>query len=180
MASIRPRRLWRPTGVAIICEGYTDVIMMHEAGRYNVVATLGTALTVQHIRVLSRHAKHKIVYLFDGDEAGQRAAHCAARFIDESMLPEAGRKQVDLCAVTLPDNLDPADFVVQRGGEAIQELIDNAVPLLRYAIDRKLRGRNLVDFGEAGHHEASRSSHHYIRCRRRSMRAISPIACSSM
>ena len=138
------------TGVAIICEGYTDVIMMHEAGVTNVVATLGTALTVQHIRVLSRHAKHKIVYLFDGDEAGQRAADRAARFIDESMLPEAGRKQVDLCAVTLPDNLDPADFVVQRGGEAIQELIDNAVPLLRYAIDRKLRGRNLVDFGEKG------------------------------
>lgn len=138
------------TGVAIICEGYTDVIMMHEAGVTNVVATLGTALTVQHIRVLSRHAKHKIVYLFDGDEAGQRAADRAARFIDESMLPEAGRKQVDLCAVTLPDNLDPADFVVQRGGEAIQKLIDNAVPLLRYAIDRKLRGRNLVDFGEKG------------------------------
>ncbi len=138
------------TGVAIICEGYTDVIMMHEAGVTNVVATLGTALTVQHIRVLSRHAKHKIVYLFDGDEAGQRAADRAARFIDESMLPEAGRKQVDLCAVTLPDNLDPADFVVQRGGEAIQELIDNAVPLMRYAIDRKLRGRNLADYGEKG------------------------------
>ncbi len=138
------------TGVAIICEGYTDVIMMHEAGVTNVVATLGTALTVQHIRVLSRHAKHKIVYLFDGDEAGQRAADRAARFIDESMLPEAGRKQVDLCAVTLPDNLDPADFVAQRGGEAIQELIDNAVPLMRYAIDRKLRGRNLADYGEKG------------------------------
>lgn len=147
------------TGVAIICEGYTDVIMMHEAGVTNVVATLGTALTVQHIRVLSRHAKHKIVYLFDGDEAGQRAADRAARFIDESMLPEAGRKQVDLCAVTLPDNLDPADFVVQRGGEAIQELIDNAVPLLRYAIDRKLRGRNLVDFGEKrqGTHRSART-----------------------
>ncbi len=138
------------TGVAIICEGYTDVIMMHEAGVTNVVATLGTALTVQHIRVLSRHAKHKIVYLFDGDEAGQRAADRAARFIDESMLPESGRKQVDLCAVTLPDNLDPADFVIQRGGEAIRELIDDAVPLLRYAIDRKLRGKNLVDFAEKG------------------------------
>ena len=77
------------TGVAIICEGYTDVIMMHEAGVTNVVATLGTALTVQHIRVLSRHAKHKIVYLFDGDEAGQRAADRAARFIDESIAPRS-------------------------------------------------------------------------------------------
>ncbi len=138
------------TGVAIICEGYTDVIMMHEAGVTNVVATLGTALTVQHIRVLSRHAKHRIVYLFDGDEAGQRAADRAARFIDESMLPESGRRQVDLCAVTLPDNLDPADFVVQRGAEAMKALIDDAVPLMRYAIDRKLRGRNLADYGEKG------------------------------
>lgn len=138
------------TGVAIIVEGYTDVIVMHGAGVKNVVATLGTALTPRHVRILSRHAKKRIVYLFDGDEAGQRAADRAARFIDASMLPEAGRMQVDLCAVTLPDNLDPADFVQQRGGEAIQELIENAVPLLRYAIDRKLRGRNLADFSEKG------------------------------
>ena len=99
------------TGVAIIVEGYTDVIVLHGAGVKNAVATLGTALTMQHIRTISRHAKHRIVYLFDGDEAGQRAADRAARFIDESMLPEAGRSRIDLCAVTLPDNLDPADFV---------------------------------------------------------------------
>ena len=91
------------TGVAVIVEGYTDVIVMHEAGVKNVVATLGTALTVQHIRTISRHAKRRIVYLFDGDEAGQRAADRAARFLDESMLPEAGRSKIDLCAVTLPD-----------------------------------------------------------------------------
>ena len=138
------------TGVAIICEGYTDVIALHGAGVKNAVATLGTALTMQHIRVISRHAKHRIVYLFDGDEAGQRAADRAARFVDESMLPEAGRNQVGLFAVTLPDDLDPADFVQQRGGAAIEELIADAKPLLRYAIDRKLSGRNLVDFGEKG------------------------------
>lgn len=136
------------TGVAIIVEGYTDVIVMHEAGVKNVVATLGTALTIQHIRTISRHAKHRIVYLFDGDEAGQRAADRAARFVDESMLPEAGRSKIELCAVTLPDNLDPADFVQQRGAEALTELIAHAQPLLRYAIDRAFSKYNLADFGQ--------------------------------
>lgn len=136
------------TGVAIIVEGYTDVIVMHEAGVKNVVATLGTALTIQHIRTISRHAKHRIVYLFDGDEAGQRAADRAARFVDESMLPEAGRSKIELCAVTLPDNLDPADFVQQRGADAINELIADAQPLLRYAIDRTLSKYDLADFGQ--------------------------------
>lgn len=136
------------TGVAIIVEGYTDVIVLHRAGVKNAVATLGTALTVQHIRTISRHAKHRIVYLFDGDEAGQRAADRAARFVDESMLPEAGRSKIDLCAVTLPDNLDPADFVQKYGGEALEELLGQAVPLMRYAIDRKFQRYNLDDFGQ--------------------------------
>lgn len=138
------------TGVAVIVEGYTDVIVLHGAGVKNAVATLGTALTIQHIRTISRHAKRRIVYLFDGDEAGQRAADRAARFVDESMLPEAGRRQVELYAVTLPDNLDPADFVQQRGADALNALLEDAVPLLRYAIDRKLAGRDVTDFGEKG------------------------------
>ncbi len=126
------------TGVAVVVEGYTDVIAMHEAGIENAVATLGTALSMKHIRVLSRHAQHKIVYLFDGDEAGQRAADRALGFIDGSMTPEAGRSQVELCAVTLPDNLDPADFIEKRGAGAMQVLIDGAQPLLKYGIDRRL------------------------------------------
>lgn len=136
------------TGVAIVVEGYTDVIVLHEAGVKNAVATLGTALTLRHIRALSRHAKHRIVYLFDGDEAGQRAADRAARFVDESMLPEAGRSRVELYAVTLPDNLDPADFVQQRGADALNELLEHAVPLLRYAIDRTLSRFNVADFAD--------------------------------
>ena len=53
------------SGVAIVCEGYTDVIALHEGGVRNAVATLGTALTMRHIRILGRHAQKKIVYLFD-------------------------------------------------------------------------------------------------------------------
>ena len=100
------------TGIAVVVEGYTDVIALHEAGVRNAVATLGTALTMRHIRLLSRHAQHRIVYLFDGDEAGQRAADRALAFIDDSMTPEAGKSRIELAAVTLPDNLDPADLAV--------------------------------------------------------------------
>ena len=131
------------TGVAVVVEGYTDVIALHEAGIGNAVATLGTALTMRHIRLLARHAQHKIVYLFDGDEAGQRAADRALGFIDDSMTPEAGRSQTELAAVTLPDDLDPAEFVAARGAQELQRLIDGAQPLLKYGIDRRLAAHDL-------------------------------------
>ncbi len=131
------------TGVAVVVEGYTDVIALSEAGVQNVTATLGTALTRQHIRILSRHAQHRIVYLFDGDEAGKRAADRALGFIDNSMTPEAGVRQVELFAVTLPDNLDPAEFVAARGVDALRECIAAAQPLLKYGIDRRLAAYDL-------------------------------------
>ncbi|WP_302392504.1 DNA primase [Eggerthella sinensis] len=131
------------SGVAVVVEGYTDVIALHEAGVKNAVATLGTALTMRHIRLLSRHAQHRIVYLFDGDEAGQRAADRALAFIDDSMTPEAGKSRIELAAVTLPDNLDPADFVAHRGAEELQKLIAHAQPLLKYGIERRLARHDL-------------------------------------
>ncbi len=132
------------TGIAVVVEGYTDVIMLHEAGIANAVATLGTALTRAHIRMLSRHAKNRIVYLFDGDEAGQRAADRALEFIDDNMTPEAGRTRIELAAVTLPGGLDPADFVSTHGAGALQELIDQAQSLIAYGIDRRLARYDLT------------------------------------
>lgn len=126
------------TGDAIVVEGYTDVIALHEAGFTNVVATLGTSLTRQHIRLLSHHAKSRIIYLFDGDEAGQRAADRALQFIDSSITPEAGVSRVDLCAVTLPDGLDPAEFVAAYGPDAFKTVLDGAIPLIKFGIDRRL------------------------------------------
>lgn len=125
-------------GCAIVTEGYTDVIALHKAGITNAVATLGTALTKPHIRMLSRHAKKKIIYLFDGDEAGQRAADRALTLIDASLTPGSGTVNIDLMAVTLPDNLDPAEFVAAQGADKLQDLLKYATPLLRYGIDRRL------------------------------------------
>lgn len=126
------------TGTAVVVEGYTDVIALHEVGVQNVVATLGTALTTRHIRILARHAKDRIVYLFDGDEAGQRAADRALEFIDESITPEAGKRRVDLSAVVLPEGLDPADFVAKKGVSALEQSIKEAVPLIKYGIKRRI------------------------------------------
>ena len=131
------------TGTAVVVEGYTDVIALHEAGVNNVVATLGTALTRQHIRALSRYAGKRIVYLFDGDAAGQRAADRALQFIDYSMTPESGKARTELMAVVLPDNLDPADFVAQRGADALRAQLDAAQPLVQFGIDRRLERHDL-------------------------------------
>ena len=131
------------SGVAIVCEGYTDVIALHEGGVRNAVATLGTALTMRHIRILGRHAQKKIVYLFDGDAAGQKAADRALEFIDSSMTPEAGKTRIELCAVTLPDNLDPAEYMASHTAIELEELIEHAQPLLKYGIDRRLAAHDL-------------------------------------
>lgn len=131
------------SGTAIVVEGYTDVISLHEAGLKNAVATLGTALTGRHIRMLSRYAKNRIIYLFDGDEAGQRAADRALSFIDESITPEAGHRKLEIMAVTLPDNLDPADYIETFGIDGMKAQLDAAMPLLSYGIDRRLAAHDL-------------------------------------
>lgn len=125
------------TGIALVAEGYTDVIALHEAGITNVVATLGTALTEQHVKLLSRFAR-KIIYVFDGDEAGKRAADRASEFIDSSLTPESGRTRTELFVAVLPAGKDPADIISEQGADAFSAYIDAAVPLLRFSIDRRL------------------------------------------
>jgi DNA primase len=131
------------TGTAIVVEGYTDVIAMHEAGLRNTVATLGTALTARHLKLLGRFAK-RIVYLFDGDEAGLRAADRAAEFLDSSATPEAGSARIDLAVAVIPEGKDPADYVAERGAEAAQTIVDEAQPLLRFVVDRRLEAHDLA------------------------------------
>lgn len=135
------------SGMAVVVEGYTDVIAMHEAGINYTVATLGTALTQQHIRILNQHAKQKIIYLFDGDQAGQRAAERALNFIDEMARPEIHGKRAQLLALTLPDNMDPKEFIDAKGKDALVELIKNTKPLIQYGIERKI---SVYDLNEPG------------------------------
>jgi DNA primase len=130
------------TATAVVTEGYTDTIAMHAAGFTNTVATLGTALTLQHIKLLNRFA-NKVIYLFDGDEAGQRAAMRASELITHDITPEAGKFQLELAVSVLPAGMDPADYLARQGAEAMQAVLDGAVPLLSFAIRRALQGATL-------------------------------------
>ena len=137
------------SGVAIVCEGYTDVIALHEGGVRNAVATLGTALTMRHIRILGRHAQKKIVYLFDGDAAGQKAADRALEFIDSSMTPEAGKTRIELCAVTLPDNLDPAEYMASHSAAELEEKVQIVLLASRHGVDEHHRHTGSGGLGTA-------------------------------
>ncbi|MCL1846534.1 MAG: DNA primase [Coriobacteriia bacterium] len=129
------------SGLALVVEGYTDVIAMHKTGFTQTVATLGTALTPEHLKLLARFTQ-KVVLLFDGDEAGQRAADKAADLVNVVAASTGGRK-ADVFVATLPGAMDPADFCASEGQAAMQEVLDAAVPLLRFAIDRRLTAWDL-------------------------------------
>lgn len=130
------------TGTAIVVEGYTDVISMHIAGFEQTVATLGTALTPQHIKLLRRFAK-RIVYLFDGDAAGQKAADKASELIDRYIVPESGSQQVELLVVVLPGDKDPAEFLASEGADALRSHLDQAQPLMLFALRRRFSAYDL-------------------------------------
>lgn len=99
----------KPSGTLAVMEGYTDVILAHAAGMTNAVATLGTALGREHARSMRNYA-NRILLLFDGDEAGLRASERGV-----GVLLEEG---LEVRVAALPDHLDPADFVLERGGAA--------------------------------------------------------------
>ena len=111
---------------AVVVEGYTDCIMAHQYGFSNFIGTLGTALNETHVTHLKRFAR-KVVLVFDGDEAGRMAT--------ERALPRFLAQEVDLRILMLPGGLDPADFLLEHGGEALQKLLENPVE----AWDQKFR-----------------------------------------
>ena len=114
--------------VAIVTEGYTDVIACHQGGFRNAVGTLGTAMTDDHARILSRIA-NTVILLFDGDEAGQRAAERAM----EVMI----NHPVDVFICILPDGRDPADILTgDRGRERFDAALEARITVLDYMLDR--------------------------------------------
>ena len=122
------------SGRAVVVEGYTDVIMLEQAGVLGAVATNGTALGEGHFRLLSRFAQ-KAVLAFDSDAAGARAAEKAYAFHEQF--------SVEPVVLVLPAGLDPADLVQQQGAAAFEVLVDRAVPLIEFMIDRSLASQPL-------------------------------------
>ena len=110
----------RHDSTVLLVEGYLDVIALHEAGIHNVVATCGTALTIEQARMMRRYVS-EVVTLFDGDTAGKRAAARAFPIFIEAGIWAKG--------LTLPDGEDPDTFVRKAGADAMRERVKGAVPL---------------------------------------------------
>jgi DNA primase len=127
--NVKDRRL-------VIVEGYTDVVAAWQAGLTNVVAALGVALNEQHIRLIKRFADG-ITLVLDGDEAGQRTMN--------TVLDLFVAHDIDLRILSLPDGLDPFDFLMAEGGEAFQALVDKAPDAIAHKILVETRGVDLVN-----------------------------------
>ena len=126
------RETMRKTRVAMVMEGYTDVIVAHQYGFTGAVAVLGTALGESHVRLLKAHVD-RIVLVLDGDEAGTRRAN--------EVLELFIAQQANLQILTLPENLDPCDYLHKYGADAFRELLETgAVDALDHAFEATTRG----------------------------------------
>jgi DNA primase len=112
----------------IITEGYLDVIMLHQAGFCNAVATLGTALTQEHLPLL-RRGDVSVIIAYDGDKAGLNAAYKACLLLSEAQNNFEGG------VVIFENGQDPADMVQNKKIEQLNKILDNAKPFILFVID---------------------------------------------
>ena len=110
----------------IVCEGYLDVIMLHQAGFNTAVATLGTALTTEHLPLL-RRGEPKVILAYDGDKAGLAAAFKASVMLSQSEF-EGG-------VIIFADGLDPADMVNNGKINELNEIFSTPISFIPYVID---------------------------------------------
>jgi DNA primase len=116
-------------GKVIVCEGYTDVIALHQAGMRNAVGLMGTALTGEQVGELDRMAKTVLLAL-DADSAGQEAMLRASGL--------AAKRKLELRVVPLPAGADPAELIQRDGPEAIEAAVQRSVPFVRFRVERAL------------------------------------------
>ena len=114
----------------VLCEGYMDVIALHAAGFTNAVATLGTAITSEQARLLSRYTK-KVVISYDADEAGQKAAQKAMRLLDEVGL--------NVSVIKVPGAKDPDEYIKTYGKAKFAEVLNNSKSKFEYTMDTVLQ-----------------------------------------
>ena len=124
----------RRQGFAILVEGYLDLIVPYQFGVPNMVASLGTALTPEQVKLIGRFAR-KVVVNYDGDRAGVQAAKRAI----ETILAE----DLEVKVLVLPDNADPDDFIRKYGVMEYQQRRGEAQPHIQFVIDQAVRDRNL-------------------------------------
>ena len=123
----------------IVCEGYMDVIAMHAAGFENAVATLGTAITSEHARMLKKYTK-KVILSYDSDKAGQNATEKAIRLLSEVGL-ETG-------ILVMNGAKDPDEFIKKFGREKFRELIDGSRTRFDYRMESLLNEHDISNDAE--------------------------------
>ena len=116
-------------GEVILCEGYTDVIALHQAGIRNVVGLMGTALTAEQVGELARMAQTVLLAL-DADSAGQEAMLKAFRL--------ANKRKLELRVVMMPVGADPADLIQRDGPEAMREAVSGSISFVSFRAERVL------------------------------------------
>ncbi len=134
------RTALRDMGYALVTEGYMDVVALAQLGFANAVATLGTACTPDHIHKLFRFTE-AVVFSFDGDAAGRRAARKAL----DAALPYASDTR-SVKFLFLPAEHDPDSFIREYGSEAFARYVGDALPLSRFLIEAASEG---CDLGQA-------------------------------
>lgn len=133
----RAKNQMRQTNTALVFEGFMDVISADMAGKTMGVATMGTALTPEHVQQLARVAQ-RILLVYDGDEAGQKAAKRAIKLI------RTHAQQVEIGIVHLPDQLDPDDLRIQRGTAALQQALEQNIQTpVEFLVNAARTGKNL-------------------------------------
>ena len=126
-----PNIVKAPRREAIVCEGQIDVIRCHACGFNTAVASLGTAFTEEHAKLLRRHAE-SVVLAFDGDAAGQKAfIHTGGDFLS---------LETPVRAAVLPPGEDPDSFLRSKGAEAFRDRLENSISITAYQIEA-LRSR---------------------------------------
>ena len=142
------RTALRTQGYALVTEGYMDVVALAQLGFANAVATLGTACTTEHVQKLFRFTD-SVVFSFDGDSAGRRAAHKAL----EAALPFASDVRT-VKFLFLPPEHDPDSYIREHGQEGFAACVKQAVPLSRFLLEAAGEGCDL-DTAEGRAHMAS-------------------------
>ena len=125
----RARGAMDDVGRAIVVEGYLDVIACHEAGMPETIATMGTALTGDHVELLRRRTD-RLVLAFDSDSAGMAAA-----LRGRELFQRAG---IEVRVVTMPEGMDPDNVIRDRGRDAFLQLVEAAAPMLEWELSRVL------------------------------------------
>jgi DNA primase len=125
------RQAGSAAGYLAVVEGYTDVLMAHQLGVTQVVATLGTALNARHVHHLRRFAP-RVVLVFDADAGGKGGVDRALElFVSQD---------VELAIATLPEGLDPCDLLVQQGAEPFKQALAGAMDALDFKLNQLLAG----------------------------------------